>query len=240
MKIKDRILRYLEENRGVYLSGEQLSKQLHITRQAVWKNIKSLVADGYDIHSVPNKGYMLDGVCDVLSATLISAKVNATVFCYDELASTNEEAKLKFRQDGDCVIVADRQTNSTQNETQNNNGEYISIALNTNFLYKNMNTYRERCTQIVADLIANTCGKPALVQNGDSIFVDNVKVCDLRMECELNVFTEEVTCVYIGIAFFIRSQLINEIISNDEMFYRLETRNNLIASIFNQIKSIKV
>jgi BirA family biotin operon repressor/biotin-[acetyl-CoA-carboxylase] ligase len=253
MKIKDRILRYLEEYRGVYLSGEQLSKQLHITRQAVWKNIKSLVADGYDIHSVPNKGYMLDGKCDVLSATLIAEQTNTIVQCYDELSSTNEEAKRKFRQEGDCMIIADKQTNFTReaddnlannndigNQADVGNGENISIALHKNFLYKDMPTYRAQCVQIVANLIAKTCGKEATVKEDDKIFINDTYVCKLDLECELNVATEMVTCVYISIAFFIRRVLTEASAPADQLLYRIDTRNNLVASIFNQIKSIAV
>ena len=36
MAVRDEIIKTLEENRGTYLSGEQLAKKLSVSRAAVW------------------------------------------------------------------------------------------------------------------------------------------------------------------------------------------------------------
>ena len=48
--MKDKILSALE-NGGEYVSGEELSKNLGVSRTAVWKNIKALRDEGYIISS---------------------------------------------------------------------------------------------------------------------------------------------------------------------------------------------
>ena len=58
MDKKQQILRRLKESRD-YLSGQQLSDSLGVSRTAVWKIIKKLKMEGYPIEAVTNKGYRL-------------------------------------------------------------------------------------------------------------------------------------------------------------------------------------
>ena len=44
MDTKTRILQILERNRGKVFSGEQLAEKTGVTRAAVWKAVKALVA----------------------------------------------------------------------------------------------------------------------------------------------------------------------------------------------------
>ena len=62
---KTRILKKLLETDG-YLSGQDLCEQLGVSRTAVWKYMKQLKEEGYEIEAVQNKGYCLKDVPDVL------------------------------------------------------------------------------------------------------------------------------------------------------------------------------
>ncbi|HEX2937596.1 MAG TPA: HTH domain-containing protein [Ruminiclostridium sp.] len=53
--MKEKILKLLKQNQGVYISGQDISAQLGITRAAVWKYIKQLESEGYIIESVTKK-----------------------------------------------------------------------------------------------------------------------------------------------------------------------------------------
>ena len=48
-------------SKGNFVSGEEISKQLYVSRNAVWKAINSLRADGFIIDAAQNKGYLLSG-----------------------------------------------------------------------------------------------------------------------------------------------------------------------------------
>ena len=63
MKVK--ILKLLKEHKG-YLSGENLSRELSISRAAVWKNISALRRYGYEIEAKKGKGYRLKRESDLL------------------------------------------------------------------------------------------------------------------------------------------------------------------------------
>lgn len=64
---KDKVLLLLKGSSD-YISGEELSQRMGITRSAIWKYIKSLRDEGYQIDSVTNKGYKLVDSNNVLNA----------------------------------------------------------------------------------------------------------------------------------------------------------------------------
>ena len=67
MSSKNRILELLEQRRGESISGERLAEILGISRNAVWKAVKELQKDGYNIVAVTNKGYCLSDENDIIS-----------------------------------------------------------------------------------------------------------------------------------------------------------------------------
>lgn len=54
--MKQKLLELLQSTEG-FLSGQELSDHLNVSRTAVWKVMKSLEEDGYEIEAVRNKGY---------------------------------------------------------------------------------------------------------------------------------------------------------------------------------------
>ncbi len=54
--MKTEVLRMLKEADG-YVSGQEICEKFHVSRTAVWKVIKQLETDGYEIEAVRNKGY---------------------------------------------------------------------------------------------------------------------------------------------------------------------------------------
>ena len=46
-------------NADDFISGQEISEKLGVSRQAVWKSINALKEKGYEIQSVTNRGYRL-------------------------------------------------------------------------------------------------------------------------------------------------------------------------------------
>ena len=96
MSTKERLLSILEENKGEYLSGEEIASRLELSRAAVWKGIQALRLEGHQISAVTNKGYALNLDSDVLSKqgilTWLKEK-NGWVEVRQEMVSTNEWLK---------------------------------------------------------------------------------------------------------------------------------------------------
>ena len=72
MKAKEQVLELLEHTKGDYISGSELAKQVGVSRNAIWKAIKSLQEEGYAIEAGTNKGYCLKQENDILSVQSIS------------------------------------------------------------------------------------------------------------------------------------------------------------------------
>ncbi|MBQ1339317.1 MAG: HTH domain-containing protein, partial [Ruminococcus sp.] len=98
MNVKDSLLNTLAASGGEYISGAALAEKLKVSRNAVWKAVKSLEAEGYAIESVTSKGYRLAKSNNRLSEKLISAHLQTKALgrelqVLDEVDSTNIAAK---------------------------------------------------------------------------------------------------------------------------------------------------
>ena len=103
MTVKSRLLEILEKEKGETLSGEKLAEELHCTRAAIWKAVKSLREEGYMIEAGPNKGYMLMKANDRLSVEAIRPFLSfpdVYIKVYQEVDSTNRAAKAAA-----CIIA---------------------------------------------------------------------------------------------------------------------------------------
>lgn len=100
------------------VSGAELSRQLGISRAAIWARIEELRSLGYEIAASPHQGYRLDSVPDVLHAddllSLVAGHrvVGRDIHVFEETGSTNDVAD-KLARDGAAegvVVFAESQT----------------------------------------------------------------------------------------------------------------------------------
>jgi len=117
MTTKEKLLLYLKENKGNWVSGELLSGKLGVSRAAICKHVRKLKEDGYEIESSTRKGYLFSKVSGVLSADEIREGLNTRVFgnnivCLKETDSTNIRAKNLAAQGASegTVVIAEKQT----------------------------------------------------------------------------------------------------------------------------------
>ncbi|MBO4901772.1 MAG: biotin--[acetyl-CoA-carboxylase] ligase [Lachnospiraceae bacterium] len=69
---KEQVLQILTDAAGSYISGQEIAKQLYVTRASVWKAIRALRLDGHRIEAVTNKGYRLHADPDSLTRERIA------------------------------------------------------------------------------------------------------------------------------------------------------------------------
>lgn len=111
---QNRILEILTKSTE-YVSGQALAQQLGVSRQAVWKEIKSLRERGYEIESVTNRGYRLTAMPNYLNAPAVKAALKTKIIgceltVLDSVGSTNDF--LKMRGNDGCksgAVVAARE-----------------------------------------------------------------------------------------------------------------------------------
>ena len=140
MSVKQNVIALLEENRSKVISGQELANQLHVSRAAIWKAIKTLKEEGYNIEATPNKGYVLLENSDVLSKQGIAYYLTEEIdiFSYKTIDSTNTQMKKLAINGGKnhSVIVSEEQSagrgrfgRSFYSPAQK--GVYMSVLLKT-------------------------------------------------------------------------------------------------------------
>lgn len=76
IKVKTEVLRMLKETDD-YLSGQEICERLNVSRTAVWKVIKQLETEGYEIEAVRNRGYRLRFLGDILSQAELESSIDS-------------------------------------------------------------------------------------------------------------------------------------------------------------------
>ena len=114
--LKDEILALLRD-RGDYVSGQETSSRLGVTRAAVWKAVEALRREGYTISSVTHRGYRLESSPNRLSQGEVLAYLGKhpwanRVQILDTVESTNNLCKALAAQGAPSgtVVAADQQT----------------------------------------------------------------------------------------------------------------------------------
>jgi len=115
--MRRKVLAILIENMSLFVSGEKMSRELNITRAAVWKHIKALESDGYIIEKSHGKGYRLSCTPDKIDESIVcelenNVLVGKTLETHSIIDSTNVRAKklaLEGAPEG-TIIVSDVQT----------------------------------------------------------------------------------------------------------------------------------
>ncbi len=134
------ILRALRSQEG-YVSGEDISRTLRISRAAIWKYMDQLRALGYEIEAFPHRGYRFVSAPDMLLPTEVqpglgTRKFGCEVRHFDSIASTMDEAfhlALEGAVEG-TVVVAEAQTRGRgrlgrQWSSPRSRGIYFSLIL---------------------------------------------------------------------------------------------------------------
>lgn len=139
--MKEKILAMLREAED-YLSGQQISAALGVSRAAVWKAVEKLRQEGYTIDSSPNRGYRLKSPTQALCLSEILAKLpqdfpwRDSIACFESIDSTNNRAKTLASAGAPqgTVLIADEQTGGRGRRGRSflsppGTGVYLSVIL---------------------------------------------------------------------------------------------------------------
>ena len=114
--MKEKILGLLKTKKD-FLSGQEISEKLGVSRTTVWKAIRQLENEGYVIKAVRNKGYSLVSEPDLLTdrqvkSCLKTSWAGSELLVLDSIDSTNNEAKRRAEAGAPhgLLVVAEEQT----------------------------------------------------------------------------------------------------------------------------------
>lgn len=218
MELKNQVLKILEENRGLSVSGAKLATQLSVTRSSVWKAVNGLKKEGYQIESVTNKGYCLLRNNDIVSAEAILPflKGKAESFHLDvreSVTSTStlaKEAAAKGAAEG-TVIIAREQTEGRGRMgrsfySPSSSGIYFSIILRPKLNLEDSLLITTSTAVAVAKAIETLAKLPALIKWVNDIYIGEKKVCGILTEASLNFESGGLEYAVVGIGINIHTK----------------------------------
>lgn len=196
--MKSRILHILKNNSD-YVSGEELSRLLGVSRTAIWKHIAHLRADGYLIESVTKKGHLLLSSPEVVygeevSYGLASEFVGRPIIFKDKVDSTNNVAK-KYADEG-CLegltVIAEEQTGGKGRisriwQSPFGVGVWMSIVLRPKEEPTMAPQLALLAAAAVADGIFLYTGLQAEIKWPNDILVKGKKVCGILTELKADM-----------------------------------------------------
>ena len=257
MSTKNRILELLEQQRGESISGEHLAGVLGISRNAVWKAIKELQKDGYNIVAVTNKGYCLSAENDIISIPGIKPFLSERsqfyankIQVHKSLESTNKTAKemaVAGAEHG-TIIISDCQTMGRGRYSRNffspsGGGLYMSIVLRPEAMhFKNPTSVTAFAAVSVCEAIESISTKVPRIKWVNDIFIDEKKVCGILTEAVTDFESGGLDWVVLGIGINVHTRTEDfpcDLQSTATSIYPDEkmsgVRNRLSAEIINRI-----
>lgn len=206
--MKEKILQLLNDADS-YISGEEISNKLGVSRTAIWKVINSLKEKGYKIESVTRKGYKLISSPDILGEEEIHYNLNTRligqkIITFDQIGSTNQEAKklaLEGMEEG-TVIIADEQIAGKGRRGRNwvsppGTGIWMSMILRPDTQPENASMITLVAGLAVCKAIHQITSMKALIKWPNDIVINGKKICGILTE--MNSEIDFINFVVVGI-----------------------------------------
>ena len=211
MSVKDSVLIALQNNRDYYISGEELSGQLGVSRAAVCKAVKSLRSEGYEIDSVTNRGYMMPSEGTAVNENAVRNALPAdlrgmNMFVYDIIDSTNLEARrliLDENTSAPAVVIARQQTAGRGRLGRGfyspRDGLYLSVIIKPDFDIRRASLVTVAAAAATSEAIDELCGGKSEIKWVNDIYLKGKKVCGILTEATTDFETGQIDSLIIGI-----------------------------------------
>ncbi|MBL7081395.1 MAG: biotin--[acetyl-CoA-carboxylase] ligase [Candidatus Omnitrophica bacterium] len=194
-----------------FISGEELSHHLGITRTAVWKHIESLRDLGYHVLAVPHLGYRLTSLPDRLfpweiQYNLKTKFIGKTIHYYNNLSSTMDKAMecaLSGASEG-TLVITERQTKGRGRMGRDwfspkYKGLYLSLILKPKIPPQQSLIFTIIAALACCLAIKKTTGLDARVKWPNDILLDNKKLAGILVELSAEMDIVHTIIVGIGI-----------------------------------------
>lgn len=191
--MKTRILRALGRTDG-YVSGQELCGTLDVSRTAVWKVINQLKEEGYEIESVPRRGYRILSRPDVVTAEAVASRLETKwagrqIYSFEAVDSTNNEAGRQAENGAahGTLILAEEQTGGKGRRgrswmTPRGSAVAMSLILRPDFPPSQASMLTLVMGLAVTDACRSFCGADAKIKWPNDVVVNGRKICGILTE----------------------------------------------------------
>ncbi len=241
------IIQFLRLAQG-YISGEEMSRQLTISRAAVWKHMHQLREMGYEIEAVPHLGYRLIACPDKLIPEeiqhgLATKTFGRRVIAHESVASTMDEAfhlGMNGAVEG-TIVCAETQTKGRGRLGRNwmspkGKGIYFSLIMRPRLAPSQMPQLTLMAAVAIAEAIEQATGIKCSIKWPNDLLIEGKKVAGILTE--LRAETDQMKFLVLGVGLNVNStatQLIETATSlkivNGSTIDRVQLLQKVLASL---------
>lgn len=225
-----KVLSFLKSHKAEYLSGQDLSDVLKISRVAVWKHIKRIKTLGYQIESKQKLGYKLVGNTELLlpwevTTGLKTKIIGKRVYYFDSIDSTQNFASTiaENPKENGTIIISNKQSSGKGRMNRKwispKGGLWFSIILQPKFDVSIVTIFPLAASLALSIAIEKTLGKKSELKWPNDVTVNHKKVAGMLVDLALASNSIESLILGVGINFKIDAIQLEKSIKKMENFY---------------------
>jgi len=229
-----KVLSFFQTHDSEYLSGEDLSDVLKISRVAVWKHIKKIQSLGYKIESKQKLGYRLINNTEKLlpweiTHNLKTKLIGKRVYYFEEIDSTQNFAQqiaLGKKEDG-TIVIAEKQTAGRgrleRKWTSPQGGIWFSLIIHPKFDVSTSTLVPIAGAVALAKSIKSILNIDVSVKWPNDITLHGKKVAGMLVDASFQANNIDYLVLGIGINFDIDSKKLEKRLSKSPNFYGVDS-----------------
>ncbi len=226
----EKIVRLLKSHPSEFLSGEQLSRSLSLSRAAVWKHVKKLQSLGYKIQTKQNLGYKLLAkselplpweITDRLQTDILGRKI----YYFDTIDSTQSFAlRLASKPyENGSIVIAEKQTRGrgrlNRKWVSPKGGIWLSILLKPNFEVSRVSLFPMITSLALAKAIEKILKLRPRLKWPNDVTLHSKKVAGILIDASIETNKIDYLIIGVGINFKIQPKMVSKLLRNSENFY---------------------
>lgn len=255
MNVKETVLKTLAESGGQFFSGAALAKAVGVSRNAVWKAVKALEADGYVIESVTGKGYRLSESNNRLDEIIIGRGlethyIGRKIVLLESVDSTNNYAKelASHGAESGTAVIAETQSSGKGRlgrtfVSPKGSGLYVTVIIRPKLDIADAQLITSCAAVAAAEAVESISGNEVGIKWVNDLYMNGRKICGILTEASLSLETTSLDYAVIGIGINVRSvkeafepELLERASSiEDETGFRAD-RNALCSELLNRLE----
>ena len=225
-----KVLYFLKSHNTEYLSGQDLSDVLKISRVAVWKHIKKIKELGYEVETKQKLGYRLKTDSEKLLPWEITEGLKTKIigkqaYYFETIDSTQNQAlAMAFdKENNGAVIVAEMQTSGRGRDGRKwespKGGIWLSVILHPKFDISVTTLFPLAASLALSNAIEKTMNIKSELKWPNDITIKGKKVAGMLVDVSLESNKIEDLVLGVGINFDMDTKQIERMLKDTSNFY---------------------
>ena len=229
-----RVLSFLKSHNTEYLSGQDLSDVLKISRVAVWKHIKKIRSLGYKIESKQKLGYKLVKSTNLLlpweiTNELKTKTIGKRAYYFDAIDSTQNfaiEIASNSKENG-TVVISQKQTRGRgrlgRKWLSPAGGIWLSVVFHPKFDISMSTLFPIGASVALSKAIENIFDKKTELKWPNDVTIKGKKVAGMLIDVSIESNKIENLILGVGINFKVNASQLEKSLKSTDNFYGVTT-----------------